>query len=75
MRSHTNDRGGHWELVVDEPVLVEGVEVPDVVLADEVLLAPAPLPDSLQSHLGVSLTTNSEGPGNVGLSDLPSNTR
>ena len=47
-------------LAVDEPVLVEGVQVSDVVLADEVLLPPASLPDSLESHLGVSLTINCE---------------
>ena len=51
----TNDRGGHGKLLVDEPILVQVVQVPDVVLADEMLLPPAPFPHSLQSHLGISL--------------------
>ena len=39
----------------DQPVLVEAVELPDVVLADEVLPPPAAGPHTTQGHLGISL--------------------
>ena len=47
----TNYRGGYRELVPHQPVLVEVVELPDVVLADQVFLSPAASPHALQGNL------------------------
>ena len=47
-------------LLLYQPVLVEVVEVSDVLLTDQVFLPPASLPHPLQSHFGVSLSTNYE---------------
>ena len=57
-------------LVLHEPVLVQGVQVPDVGLADEVLLPAAPPPHPPQRHLGVGAEVDDEVGAQVNVGTL-----